>query len=209
MTREQRLNLIDRLQAANAASLDELARRQEERAADPNSELEWLMADQRFTRDQSDLIYSDPAAEPEPSPPVEKSGAPHVIYRRFETPLPVAAGVARAALYATDPPAEEDELADAVDKFAQAVENRLAELEGELVKRDRQISELRGECVEVQGLLRNVLGKLAALETVAKGFSAKVDSERKDREALFASLETKLAELRGILRGAMNDWNGQ
>jgi hypothetical protein len=142
MTREERLDLIDRLQRANDESRVEIARRVAAREANPFGEAEQLLADCRLTHDPSDLMYSAP---PEPEPLVEKSGEADIIYRRYD-------GNATAGLPEDDP-----ELVEALDRFAAAVENRLLDLE-------RENTELRGENIEVKGLLRDALEKFSKLE---------------------------------------------
>jgi hypothetical protein len=136
MTRDEREALIDKLQAANAASIDELARRQAAREADPNSELERLMADARFTRDQSDLVYSEPV-EPLASPSGEEPGDQGIIYKRYEN---------RAALYdpaASGEPSGGDEVWGALDRFTGATAKALDDDDRRIAALERENAELR------------------------------------------------------------------
>jgi cell division septum initiation protein DivIVA len=80
--------------------------------------------------------------------PVRKSDESAVLYREHHDNAPAPAPQPDA-----EPSDGDDELAHAIDVFAQAVENRLAELDSELVKRDRKIGELEGELREIKGML--------------------------------------------------------
>ena len=68
MDAHDRQLMIERLQRENAEACERIAERIARRERDPSGELERLMADQRFTHDQSDLIYTSPV-EPVGSPP--------------------------------------------------------------------------------------------------------------------------------------------
>lgn len=52
-----------------------------------------------------------------------------------------------------EPSGDDPELVDAIERFASACETRFAELDSELVKRDRKIGELEGELRELKGML--------------------------------------------------------
>ena len=80
--------------------------------------------------------------------PVQKSDESAVLYREHHDNAPAPAPQPDA-----EPSDGDVELAHAFDVFAQAVENRLAELDSELVKRDRKIGELEGELREIKGML--------------------------------------------------------
>ena len=79
---------------------------------------------------------------------LQKSDESAVLYREHHDNAPAPAPQPDA-----EPSDGDDELAHAIDVFAQAVENRLAELDSELVKRDRKIGELEGELREIKGML--------------------------------------------------------
>jgi len=87
MTPDERLERIAELQREADEGRARIAERIARRDRDPGGELERLMADQRFTHDQSDLIYTSPV-EPVGSPPARKNDEPHIIYRRYDGAQP-------------------------------------------------------------------------------------------------------------------------
>jgi hypothetical protein len=139
--------MIERLAQQNDESAAEIARREAAREADPNSELERLMADQRFTKDESDFVYTEPVG----SPAVSESDDVGIIYRRYDNGALPPAPAPEPHPFGVDP-----ELGDAIDKFAEA-DRRLLDLE-------KENAELRAENVEVKGLLRDALERFSKLE---------------------------------------------
>lgn len=83
MTREERFWLMDRLARDNAESRANIAERQRQREADPFSEREMLVADARFTKDNSDLVYTDPVAS--------EDDEPELVYKTYDNSEPATA----------------------------------------------------------------------------------------------------------------------
>jgi len=147
MTPDERLERIAELQREADEGRARIAERIARRDRDPGGELERLMADQRFTHDQSDLIYTSPV-EPVGSPPARKNDEPHIIYRRYDGAQPERFPGSGAEPSGDDPSFEE-----AVDKFSAACETRFAELDDELAARDRRIAELERANIELKAKL--------------------------------------------------------
>src|SRR6516162_1190238 len=101
MTPDERLERIAELQREADEGRARIAERIARRDRDPGGELERLMADQRFTHDQSDLIYTSPV-EPVGSPPARKNDEPHIIIRSapscWSAALPCGKACASCAL---------------------------------------------------------------------------------------------------------------
>jgi hypothetical protein len=136
VTRDEREAFLERLQQQNAESIAAIERRIAAREADPNSELERLMADQRFTKDESDLVYSEPVGSSPPSPAT-------ILYRRYENPLPPG----------PEPDGDPSEFEQAVDKFAATVERALADDARELTDLRTKVATLEGKVETLTALL--------------------------------------------------------
>jgi len=164
MDRNERLDLIDALAAANAESAAEIERRREQRENDPaaydRAEREHQQMDAAATSHAETaatshgrsfpLAETSEWAEPIRSDYVQKFGSDVVLYREHENNEQTrSAADDRHGLFAADPPAE-DELCNAFDKFADAIENRLIDVEK--------------ENIELKGLLGSALEKVGKLE---------------------------------------------
>jgi hypothetical protein len=184
VTRDERLDLVDTLKAANAESRERIRQRQEERERNPE-----LM---------DDHLRAERSAELGPSPPVSETGEPGaLVYKRFENPP------APAPEPGGEPSDGDHELAHAIDVFAAAVERKLAAIEREndelrdavarLQKSDEQrrtrdqvIAERSGRITELQRENAASHTELAA-EQLAKSFAA--------RDHRLDLVETKLGML--------------
>ena len=76
MTPDERLARIAELQREADEGRARIAERIARRERDPGGELERLMCDQRFTKDASDLVYTDPAAISHDAASTEKWAEP-------------------------------------------------------------------------------------------------------------------------------------
>jgi hypothetical protein len=174
VTRDERLDLIDRLRRANIDSTVEIERRAAAREADPYSEIERLMADARFTKDDSDFVYTEPASG-RGSPPVEKSGSDVLMYRtHYENSQTLVPG------HDADPSGD-DEVWAALEKFTRATAKALgddaaslAELRRKLAGVDRHIANLESENRELKGLLASTLKQLDKLESNGTGYMVRL-----------------------------------
>jgi signal transduction histidine kinase len=72
---------------------------------------------------------------------------------------------------------------------------------------DAMRHKLRAENVELRNKLDAVLKRLEQSDATVKALAAELESERKDREALITSFETRFAGLHGLVRGLAGDWN--
>src|SRR5262249_18560355 len=72
-----------RLASETAESRANIAERQRQREADPFSEREMLVADARFTKDNSDLVYTDPVAS--------EDDEPELVYKTYDNSEPATA----------------------------------------------------------------------------------------------------------------------
>jgi len=193
--------LIERLQRENDEARKRIAERQAAREADPYSELERLMAD---TRDASDVVYTERAADGQGDAPVLKSAEPDILYRRYD-------GNASAGAPEPDWSAWEAWLAghlnnlrdEMVDGFAEGMVKFFGQKRHEI---DRELAVLRNENAELRGMLGTVLTRLGQTDEKVKAVINDLNSEHKDHAAQISGFETALAELRGRVSAILRDW---
>jgi hypothetical protein len=177
MTSEERLELIDRLKREADEGRERIAALAAAREADPFRHEE--PADQRITKDANDLLYTD-AHEPVGSPHMRANvDARGLVYKTMETPLPA---VPEPVLDISDgePAVTAEAVGIALGDIAFEVKRQMQEeVAGELLKRDRRISELEGELRELKGF---VSGILAALGPGPSDKSAGVVNLRRRRD---------------------------
>jgi hypothetical protein len=180
MTRDERLDLMDRLQRENAESRMRSEERTRQREADPIA--------------YDDFVRSEPIG----AAPMRKSGAHGLVYR---TNANGAQAPAAAAVFAQS--SETDEAWNAwlrghldiervalMRGFGEAVYRYVQE---KLIERDRALAELRAENIELKAMLADALKRL----------DAELEVARRDRAAAHA-LTVRLARLEGLFAGRMS-----
>jgi len=154
MTRHEREQRIAELREQIAEGEARIEERRRAREENPFSEIERMTADQRFTKDTSDLVYTEPVDEPVASPPIRKNDEPATIYRRYD-PSPETPSNGGAPSFSDD-----EELVAAFDKYSDAIEHRFIDLERELVTRDEKIARLEAKVETLTALLGQKPAKL-------------------------------------------------
>jgi hypothetical protein len=205
MDAHDRQLMIERLQRENAEACERIAERIARRERDPSGELERLMADQRFTHDQADLIYTSPA-EPEPSPPVGKSGDQGLVYRRYDGAQPAA-----RAEPGGDWSGWETWMQGHLDILRQEMIDGVAEGIMTLIQRerdafDRKLAALKAESIELKGMLGDALKRCDQVNDKLKNLIADVDGERRDHISRMTAFQVEVAELRGRVCAVLRDW---
>jgi len=136
--------MIERLQREADEGRERIAERIARRERNPHAVQEMLLADARITKDEGDLHFSDPIGEPL----VQRNDAARgLVYKRHENPLPPAPAPE------PEPSGDDPSFEEAVDRFAAAVENRLADLDAELADFAIALDELEGDIRELKGML--------------------------------------------------------
>jgi len=189
MTKDEREVLIARLQRENDESRAEIARRKTEREENPAAFDVAALADRRVTGVESDLAYGD-IRQPEPSPPVAKSGeGGGLVYKTTET---AQAAAPRMGLGASSGDDEwkgwndwvkahiANDRADLVEQLTKAIgeviatmrEECSAEIKAAIGERDIKIAKLEAQ---VELLLRMyVPAKTGEVVEIPKGIMRKV-----------------------------------
>jgi hypothetical protein len=198
MTREERLDLIERLQVDNDESRERAEERRRQREADPLKMNDFIMAAAMVaTKDAGDLHFTQPVETPRSEP----LGALYV--RQIDGPPEnAAAHAARADTVPSDVEDWRDEVARSMAEVVIATRRELrAEYAKALAMRDRRITKLEAQNTLLRGKLDDALKKI---ESVA----AEVDAGHKDRDALVASFQVEVAELRGRMGAILRDFVG-
>ena len=135
MTADERLERIAELQRANAEASERIAEHQRQREADPCSEIERMMADDRLTHERGDLIYTTPP-DGQGDAPVQKSDAPaSLVYKRYENALP--------PVPEPEPEPSGDDWMDGIAEFTvEYVRQKLAERDARIAKLETQVDML-------------------------------------------------------------------
>jgi hypothetical protein len=202
MTTEERLQRIAKLRDDNERSRDRIAEREAERDRDPYAMQNFLMADARVAKDAGDLHFTEPLETPRGEPVealyVRQTDSRGMLFR--VGPENAAAPTA-AAIWASQMGLDDgDALAQALAAIVVATKKELrAEFQ-------RELAELRAENAELKSMLGDVLKRLETCGKAVSRLAADVVSERRDREALFGTLENRFSELRAFVRGTIRDW---
>ena len=200
MDREQRLDLMDRLQADNEAARERLAERQRQREDDPAAMQNWLLADRRATGDEHDLAFTEPC-EPVASPSVTKSGLPGGLIRKItETARARPAVTVAAASTGNGDDSNgwndwvkrhlENERAEVLDLVVRMVGQVIHEMRKE---RAVEIAALRRELTQLRSLLGEREERAAAVAEVKRQYAQ--DRGERDRERLQADLASRDAKI--------------
>jgi hypothetical protein len=192
VTRDERLDLIDRLKAANAEARERIRQREEERERNPHAMQELLLADSRITKDASDLVFTDPSDEPEPSPLVQKSADPDIVYRRYEN---------NAQAASPEPPdwsGWETWLKGHLDlvreELIDATAEGMVKFFGDKQRAiDLALAALKGENADLKRMLADALVRLGQNEEKLKAVINDLNAERKDRVAMVGAYDRQVA----------------
>jgi hypothetical protein len=138
MTRDERLDLIDRLRAEADAGRERIAERERARESDPIAFDDWCRAER--------------SVEPIRSAPMAETELPDIIYRTYAPDAPEPAPEPETAAF------DEAALLETVARgSAEAV---MTLIQRERRTYDRRIATLEGELREVKGMIGSVLALL-------------------------------------------------
>jgi hypothetical protein len=204
MTPEKRLQQISELADANERAYAEIERRAAAHEADPlGFDAVMLLADRRVTGDESDLCYGDATDTPVGSPYMRRSpDVRGLVYRTRDDAMAPAPQPAPAPSNGNGIFGDwrDDHLAKNLGVIIATLRKEWrAEIERERGRYERKLAELQGENAELRHML-DTSGKAVSR------LAAEVVSERRDREALFATLEQNFCELKAFVRGVTRDF---
>ena len=138
MTAEERLAKIQELQESSERLRASIEERKRRRLEDPFSEHERMLADARFTKDETDLVFTEPAG----SPPMQRGDREGVLYRTYDPNE-------RAPAAADDGPSDDEaypplsELHEAIAEFVVTwTERKLAPCHERIAKLEAQVEML-------------------------------------------------------------------
>jgi hypothetical protein len=193
MTKDERLDLIDRLRRENDEGRERIRQRQEERESNPELEQDYLLAER-----------------PGASPLVTREAPQGIRYRQHENNAPAPAPSGDTAWSAWEGWLNghlnilRQEMAGIV---SEAIGIALAETRKEVeAEFERKLAALRTENAELKGRLGEVFAKLNGVESAIKNLTVDFRAESGVRDGLVRSFELQIAEMRGRLSAVLRDY---
>jgi hypothetical protein len=190
MTREDRLERIDRLARENADSRDHIAERERQREADPALEQDHLMAS---ALSQPGTMDAAPSGE--------------VIYKRYHRSEAVQTEHDWSGWEAWLRKNLDNERTQTLAIVTEALGIAIAETRKEVREEMRtEMRTLAAENRELKGLLGDVLARFDENSKALATLAADIGRERRDREGAEQALEIRFAEMRGRMGAILRDY---
>ena len=159
MDRDERLDLMDRLQRENAEARERIAEREQRRQSDPD----WLLADARVSRAAHGLHYGEPIG----ASPVRRNGNGALVFKTIEEAL------VRGSEPGTLPSDAEAWMAGHLNILRNELREYFKGTTAEVIKRrEHRIAALETKTAKLEAANAELRGKLDAALAIIAGSTA-------------------------------------